>query len=121
VTIPDHFSAHAARYGAYRPTYPDALFEYLASLVPAHDLAWDCATGNGQAALGLTPNTTLSSPPTPARSRSPGLAPTEGPLPRRPRRADALEGRFGRSRHRPPVARGLPVRGLTPGRHLCVQ
>ena len=26
-------------YEAYRPTYPDALFAYLASLVPAHDLA----------------------------------------------------------------------------------
>ena len=41
---------------AYRPTYPDSLFAYLASLVAAHDLAWDCATGNGQAALGLTPH-----------------------------------------------------------------
>ena len=37
-------------------TYPDSLFAFLASLVPAHDLAWDCATGNGQAALGLTPH-----------------------------------------------------------------
>jgi ubiquinone/menaquinone biosynthesis C-methylase UbiE len=50
------FSDHAHRYEAYRPTYPDALFSYLASLVAAHDLAWDCATGNGQAALGLTPH-----------------------------------------------------------------
>ena len=56
MTFPDHFSDHAHRYEAYRPTYPDALFSYLASLVPAHDLAWDCATGNGQAALGLTPH-----------------------------------------------------------------
>src|SRR4051812_17203849 len=47
------FSDHAVRYKAYRPTYPDALFTYLASLVPAHDLAWDCATGNGQAAVSL--------------------------------------------------------------------
>lgn len=54
--FPDHFSDHADRYEAYRPTYPDALFAYLASLVPGHDLAWDCATGNGQAALGLTPH-----------------------------------------------------------------
>jgi ubiquinone/menaquinone biosynthesis C-methylase UbiE len=29
------------------------LFEYLASLVDRHEAAWDCATGNGQAAVGL--------------------------------------------------------------------
>jgi SAM-dependent methyltransferase len=56
MTFPDHFSDHADRYEAFRPTYPDALFTYLASLVPTHELAWDCATGNGQAALGLTPH-----------------------------------------------------------------
>jgi ubiquinone/menaquinone biosynthesis C-methylase UbiE len=55
MTFPDHFSDHADRYEAYRPTYPDALFAYLNSLVPAHDLALDCATGNGQAAIKLTP------------------------------------------------------------------
>ncbi len=54
--FPDHFSDQAHRYEAHRPTYPDAFFAYLASLVTAHDLAWDCATGNGQAALGLTPH-----------------------------------------------------------------
>jgi ubiquinone/menaquinone biosynthesis C-methylase UbiE len=53
ITFSDHFSDHADRYKAYRPTYPDALFTYLASLVPDHDLAWECATGNGQAAIGL--------------------------------------------------------------------
>ena len=52
----DHFSDHADRYEAYRPTYPDALSAYLASLVSSYDLAWDCATGNGQAALALTPH-----------------------------------------------------------------
>jgi ubiquinone/menaquinone biosynthesis C-methylase UbiE len=49
----DHFSGHADHYQAYRPTYPVSLFSYLASLCPAHDLAWDCATGNGQAAVPL--------------------------------------------------------------------
>jgi SAM-dependent methyltransferase len=49
----DHFSGHADRYEEYRPTYPDALFAYLASLCSRHDLAWDCATGNGQAATAL--------------------------------------------------------------------
>ncbi len=55
MSFKDHFSGHADRYGAYRPTYPAALFEYLASLCPARDLAWDCATGNGQAAHALVP------------------------------------------------------------------
>jgi hypothetical protein len=49
----DHFSGHADRYEAFRPTYPEALFAYLAALCPFHDLAWDCATGNGQAAVPL--------------------------------------------------------------------
>src|SRR5271165_468971 len=51
----DHFSGHAACYQQFRPRYPDALFAYLASLCPTHDLAWDCATGNGQAAVALAP------------------------------------------------------------------
>ncbi len=50
----DHFSGHAAQYAQFRPHYPAALFEYLASLAPAHEYAWDCATGNGQAAFALT-------------------------------------------------------------------
>jgi len=49
----DHFSGHADDYARYRPTYPPELFAYLTAQCPAHDLAWDCATGNGQAALGL--------------------------------------------------------------------
>jgi ubiquinone/menaquinone biosynthesis C-methylase UbiE len=49
----DHFSGHAADYAAFRPGYPAALFDYLATLPRRRDLAVDCATGNGQAALGL--------------------------------------------------------------------
>ena len=49
----DHYSNVAASYARYRPRYPQALFEHLAVLAPARDLAWDCATGNGQAAVGL--------------------------------------------------------------------
>ncbi len=37
----------------FRPEYPAALFEFVAGLAPSHRLAWDCATGNGQAARGL--------------------------------------------------------------------
>jgi len=53
VTFRDHFSADAAGYAAFRPTYPDELFAWLASVAPARRLAWDCATGTGQAAAGL--------------------------------------------------------------------
>ena len=49
----DHFSGHAADYRAFRPAYPPELFAFLASASPARDLAWDCGTGNGQAAVGL--------------------------------------------------------------------
>ncbi|MFQ5604063.1 MAG: class I SAM-dependent methyltransferase [bacterium] len=49
----DHFSKQAVDYAKYRPTYPLALFDYLASLTAEHELAWDCATGNGQAAVAL--------------------------------------------------------------------
>jgi SAM-dependent methyltransferase len=48
-----HFSALADTYARFRPGYPDALFDYLAALAPARELAWDCATGSGQAAAGL--------------------------------------------------------------------
>lgn len=49
----DHFSRQAAGYAVYRPTYPAALFDYLAGVAPARGRAWDCATGSGQAAEGL--------------------------------------------------------------------
>lgn len=49
----DHFSAIAGGYAASRPTYPRELFQWLAGLCPAHELALDVGTGNGQAALGL--------------------------------------------------------------------
>lgn len=49
----DRFSRQAAAYASFRPRYPDALFTWLASLAPGAVRAWDCATGNGQAATGL--------------------------------------------------------------------
>jgi len=49
----DHFSEYADRYSQYRPTYPDGLFDWLATLTTRHDRAWDCGTGNGQAAVAL--------------------------------------------------------------------
>ena len=49
----DHFSQGSAAYAEFRPRYPTVLFDWLASLAPARRVAWDAATGNGQAALPL--------------------------------------------------------------------
>ena len=49
----DHFSSHAEAYARSRPGYPSALFSHLAGLAQSRQLAWDCATGNGQVASGL--------------------------------------------------------------------
>lgn len=46
----DHFATVADHYAAHRPTYPPALFDWLAENSPVTGLAWDCATGTGQAA-----------------------------------------------------------------------
>lgn len=50
----DNFSAQAAVYAQYRPGYPPALFDYLETLSGSRQAAWDCATGNGQIAIGLS-------------------------------------------------------------------
>jgi len=49
----DHFSKRAAEYAAFRPHYPKSLFAYLATLCSQHELALDCGTGNGQAAVEI--------------------------------------------------------------------
>lgn len=49
----DLFSGHAADYSRFRPTYSEAFFSYLKSLLPKDAVAWDCATGNGQVAKHL--------------------------------------------------------------------
>jgi len=49
----DYFSAAAEAYAAFRPSYPEDLIRFVASAAPGRDLAWDCATGNGQAAVPL--------------------------------------------------------------------
>lgn len=50
---PPDFSPLAATYARSRPSYPPELYAWLAGLLDRRELAWDCATGNGQAALGL--------------------------------------------------------------------
>jgi SAM-dependent methyltransferase len=49
----DHFSGHANAYAAARPTYPPAMFDWLASVAPTRSVAWDAGTGSGQAAVEL--------------------------------------------------------------------
>lgn len=49
----DHFGERSAEYLQYRPQYPAELYRYLSSLAHLHDVAWDCGTGNGQAAIKL--------------------------------------------------------------------
>ena len=44
----DHFSGMAARYAAFRPSYPAALAAWLAARSPARELAWDAGCGSGQ-------------------------------------------------------------------------
>jgi len=53
MSFKDHFSRQAADYAKFRPGYPQEVFDYLASVAPSRQLAWDCGTGNGQAAVGL--------------------------------------------------------------------
>ncbi len=49
----DHFAGVAEQYARFRPGYPAALFDFLASQAPDLDLAWDCGTGTGLAAVPL--------------------------------------------------------------------
>jgi len=50
----DLFSGYADDYSKYRPGYPPALFDALAALCASRERAWDCGTGNGQAAVELS-------------------------------------------------------------------
>ena len=47
------FGRAASAYVAARPTYPAALFDWLAEIAPRREHVWDCGTGNGQAAVDL--------------------------------------------------------------------
>jgi SAM-dependent methyltransferase len=53
LSFKDHFSRQATEYARFRPQYPSALFEFIAVAAPNDELALDCATGNGQAAIAL--------------------------------------------------------------------
>ncbi len=49
----DYFSTQSKAYAAFRPTYPDELYEFIFQHVRKREKAWDCATGNGQVAHHL--------------------------------------------------------------------
>lgn len=49
----EHFAKNSSEYKLFRPDYPEELFTYLESIAPENGLAWDCGTGNGQAAIAL--------------------------------------------------------------------
>lgn len=53
MTFIKHFGEKSQDYLRFRPEYSENLFAYLSGLVKEHDLAWDCGTGNGQAAVKL--------------------------------------------------------------------
>jgi SAM-dependent methyltransferase len=49
----DHFSASASDYAQARPQYPSALFDWIATIVPACDNVWEAGCGSGQASRDL--------------------------------------------------------------------
>ena len=49
----DHFSALADTYASSRPTYPDALYDAIGTVVPASARVWEPGCGSGQATRGL--------------------------------------------------------------------
>jgi len=49
----DLFSEQSKIYAQFRPGYPRELFDYILQFVENKKKAWDCATGNGQAAKVL--------------------------------------------------------------------
>ena len=49
----DNFSKQSAIYAKYRPVYPKELYDFILNNVKYKKAAWDCGTGNGQAAKEL--------------------------------------------------------------------
>ncbi len=47
------FGTQADIYASARPSYPEALFDWIAQNSPAQNKVWDVGTGSGQAALSL--------------------------------------------------------------------
>src|SRR5689334_23636572 len=56
IVVKDRFSSYASQYAAFRPVYPQALYDFILNHTPGRDMAWDCACGNGQVARDLAPH-----------------------------------------------------------------
>jgi len=54
MSFKDHFSAVAGDYAAARPDYPQALFDWIASIAPARGCCWEAGCGSGQATRDLS-------------------------------------------------------------------
>jgi SAM-dependent methyltransferase len=55
MSFKDYFSTQSVDYAKYRPDYPKELFDFIIAHTRNRHLAWDCATGNGQVAIALSP------------------------------------------------------------------
>lgn len=53
MSFKDHFSLVAADYAQSRPRYPDALFDWIATIAPSRGQAWEAGCGSGQATAGI--------------------------------------------------------------------
>jgi SAM-dependent methyltransferase len=49
----DRFSNHSKSYAAFRPSYPESLFDFIEKQVKDKKAAWDCGCGNGQVTKDL--------------------------------------------------------------------
>jgi len=49
----DNFSTQAATYAQFRPRYTENIFKPIIDECVEKNTVWDCATGNGQAAVIL--------------------------------------------------------------------
>ena len=50
----DNFSRQSDLYAKYRPSYPQELYNFILQYIQDKEAAWDCGTGNGQAASELS-------------------------------------------------------------------
>ena len=50
----DNFSKQSDLYSKFRPVYPQDLYDFIIGHLKEKQIAWDCGTGNGQAAQELS-------------------------------------------------------------------
>lgn len=55
MSFKDYFSTQSADYRKFRPDYPKEMIDFIVSKCVETNTAWDCATGNGQVAVMLSP------------------------------------------------------------------